>query len=262
MSDMRYLEDVLNAVSMLIEHDSTLIEQREQQDKATSALVNDLTAQLRDYQQREQQIKKAIATSTATETRKAVGDVLNYYHNQLTEGVAGDVQRANEQLKRTASVATIEVENLSRISYEMRDTFDKRLADLNMFADTLSDQNKRLANDAKNTLINVRENAKEGAEQYTTELSDKFSKALSWKIAGILGAICLSILAMTLLLAWLLIPSKAEIQERQAKYDSIASARVAHNVIRNPTDGKYYAIVQKNSCFISPSNNEQYCKFR
>ncbi len=262
MSDMRNLEDVLNAVSMLIEHDSTLIEQREQQDKATAALVNDLTAQLRDYQQREQQIKNAIATSTATETRKAVGDVLNYYHNQLTEGVAGDVQRANEQLKRTANVATVEVENLSRISYEMRDTFDKRLADLHMFADTLSDQNKRLANDAKNTLISVRKEAREGAEQYTTELSDKFSKALSWKIASILSAICLSILAMTLLLAWLLIPSKAEIQERQAKYDSIASAKVAHNVIRNPNDGKYYAIVQKKSCFISPRNNEQYCKFR
>lgn len=262
MSDMRDLEDVLNAVSMLIEHDSTLIEQREQQDKATAALVNNLTAQLRDYQQREQQIKNAIATSTATETRKAVDDILNHYHNQLIEGVAGDVQRANEQLKRTASVATVEVENLSRISYEMRNTFDKRLADLHMFADTLSDQNKRLANDAKNTLINVRKSAKEGAEQYTTELSDKFAKALSWKIAGILSAICLFILAMTLLLAWLLIPSKAEIAERQAKYDSIASARVAHNVIRNPTDGKYYAIVQKNSCFISPRNNEQYCKFR
>lgn len=262
MSDLRNLEDVLNAVSMLIEHDSALIEQREQQDTATAALVNSLTTQLRDYQEREQQIKKTIATSTAIETRKAVGDILNHYHNQLTEGVAGDVQRANEQLKRTASVATVEVENLSRISYEMRDAFDKRLADLHMFADTLSDQNKRLANDAKNTLISVRKNAKEGAEQYTTELSDKFAKALSWKIAGILSAICLSILAMTLLLAWLLIPSKAEIAERQAKYDSIASARVAHNVIRNPTDGKYYAIVQKNSCFISPRNNEQYCKFR
>lgn len=261
MSDMRDLEDVLNAVSMLIEHDSALIEQREQQDTATAALVNDLIAQLRDYQQREQQIKKAIVTSTAIETRKAVGDILNHYYNQLTEGVAGDVQRANEQLKRTASVATVEVENLSRISYEMRDTFDKRLADLHMFADTLSDQNKRLANDAKNTLINVRKNAKEGAEQYTTELSDKFAKALSWKIAGILGAICLFILLMTLFLGWLLIPSKAEIAERQAEYNRLAAAKVAHNVVNNPADNEFYARIKAKSCFIAV-DKETYCKFR
>lgn len=261
MSDIQKIEDVLSAASMLIEHDTALIAQREEQDKATAALVNDLTAQLRDYQQREQQIKNAIVTSTALETRKAVGDILNHYHDQLTEGVAGDVQRANEQLKRTAIIATAEVENLSRISFEMRDTFDKRLADLNMFADTLSDQNKRLANDAKNTLISVRKEAREGAEQYTTELSDKFAKALSWKIASILGAICLFVLAMTLFLGWLLIPSKADIAERQAEYNRLAAAKIAHNVIKNPDDGKYYAIVQKNSCFIG-TNNEQYCKFR
>lgn len=259
MSDMRDLEDVLNAVSMLIEHDSTLIEQREQQDKATAALVNDLTAQLRDYQQREQQIKNTIATSTATETRKAVGDVLNYYHNQLTEGVAGDVQRANEQLKRTASVATVEVENLSRISYEMRDTFDKRLADLNMFADTLSDQNKRLANDAKNTLINVRKEAREGAEQYTKELSDKFAKALSWKIASILGMVCLSIILLTLFMSWMLVPSKTEMAERKDDYQSLEKALVVDNVVRGQ-DG-YYARIKPKSCFTG-TDKYQYCKFR
>ena len=78
MSDIQKIEDVLSAASMLIEHDTALIAQREEQDKATAALVNDITAQLRDYQQREQQIKNAIVTSTALETRKAVGDILNH----------------------------------------------------------------------------------------------------------------------------------------------------------------------------------------
>ena len=261
MSDIQKIEDVLSAASMLIEHDTALIAQREEQDKATAALVNDLTAQLRDYQQREQQIKNAIATSTATATRKAVGDILNHYHDQLTEGVAGDVQRANEQLKRTASIATAEVENLSRISFEMRNTFDKRLADLNMFADTLSDQNKRLANDAKNTLISVRKEAREGAEQYTTELSDKFAKALSWKIASILGAICLFVLLMTLCLGWLLIPSKAEIADRRTEYQSLQKALIAHNVVEVIGQKGYYARIKQNSCF-KGDDNEHYCKFR
>lgn len=259
MADETEVKQLLHALSTLIQHDTDLIEQREQQDKATAALVNDLTAQLRDYQDREQQIKTAIATSTATETRKAVGAILNHYQNQLTEGVAGDVQRVNEQLSHTASVATVEVENLSRISYEMRHTFDKRLADLNMFADTLSDQNKRLANDAKNTLISVRKETRQGAEQYTTELSDKFAKALSWKIASILGAICLFILAMTLFLGWLLIPSKAEIAERKYDYQSLEKALVLDDVVRGK-DG-YYARIKPKSCFTG-TDKHQYCKFR
>ena len=260
MSDIQKIEDVLSAASMLIEHDTALIAQREEQDKATAALVNDLTAQLRDYQQREQQIKNAIATSTATATRKAVGDILNHYHDQLTEGVAGDVQRANEQLKRTASIATAEVENLSRISFEMRNTFDKRLADLNMFADTLSDQNKRLANDAKNTLISVRKEAREGAERYTKELSDEFARSLSWKAAGLVGAICACIFALTLFSVWLLVPSKADIAERQTKYNSLAAAKIAHNVVNGP-DGEFYARVTPNTCFTG-TDKYRYCKFR
>lgn len=261
MSDMRNLEDVLNAVSILIEHDSILIEQREQQDKATAVLVNDLTAQLRDYQERERQIKKAIATSTATETRKAVGDVLNHYHSQLTEGVAGDVQRANAQLENTVDIATGKVKELSKLSSDMKGTFDTNFKRLKVFSDTFEEQNERLAEDVKGTLINVSKEAREGAEQYTTELSGKFAKALSWKIAGILGAVCLSILAITLLLAWLLIPSKPEIAERQAEYNKLAAAKIAHNVVNNPADNEFYARIKAKSCFVA-ADKETYCKFR
>ena len=262
MSDMRNLEDLLNAVSILVEHDSELLEKREQQDKVTAALVKDLTAQLRDYQQREQQIKNAIATGTATETRKAVGEILNHYHDQLTEGVAGDVQQANAQLQNTVTIATTKVKELSNLSAEMKSTFDTNFKRLTLFSETFEEQNNNLANDAKNTLLSVRTQAKKGAEQYTKELSETFAKALSWKIASLLGVICACIIAATLFAIWLIVPSKAEIAERQAEYNKLAAAKIAHNVIKNPRDGKYYAIVQKKSCFISPSNNEQYCKFR
>ena len=188
-----------------------------------------------------------------------MADILNYYHNQLTEGVAGDVQRANAQLENTVVIATGKVKELSKLSSDMKGTFDTNFNRLKVFSETFEEQNNRLAGDIKGTLISVRKEAREGAEQYTTELSDKFAKALSWKIASILGAICLSILAMTLLLAWLLIPSKAEIAERQTKFDSLAAAKVAHNVIKGK-DG-YYAKVKKQSCFLG-SDNEQYCKFR
>lgn len=255
MSDMRNLEDLLNAVSILVEHDSELLEKREQQDKATAALVKDLTAQLRDYQQREQQIKNAIATGTATETRKAVGEILNHYHSQLTEGVAGDVQQANAQLQNTVTIAITKVKELSNLSAEMKSTFDTNFKRLKLFSEIFEDQNKKLAKDVQGTLINVRE----GAEQYTEELSDKFASVLSWKIASLLGVICACILAATLFAVWLVVPSKAEIAERQAEYNKLAAAKIAHNVIKG-SDG-YYARVKPKSCFIG-SDKYQYCKFR
>ena len=261
MADDTEVKQLLSAISVLVEHDTALIAQREKQDKATEALVNSLTAQLKDYQQREHEIKKAIATSTALETRKAVGDVLNYYHSQLTEGVAGEVQRANAQLENTVVIATSKVKELSKLSSDMKGTFDNNFNRLKIFSETFEEQNEKLAGDVKGTLINVRKEAREGAEHYTTELSDKFAKALSWKIASILGVICLSILAATLLLAWLLIPSKAEIAERKAEYNKLAAAKIAHNVIKNPTDNQFYARIKPNSCF-QGTDNYQYCKFR
>lgn len=84
---------------------------------------------------------------------------------------------------------------------------------------------------------------------------------MSWKIAGILGAICLFILLMTLFLGWLLIPSKAEIAERRADYQSLQKARIAHNVVEvNGQDG-YYARIKPKSCFTG-TDKHQYCKFR
>lgn len=269
MSEIPNLEDLLTAIATLTEHNTELLTQREEQyqamaarDTATAKLVNELTAQLIDYQERENKIRSAIATSAGKEVRKEVADVLNYYYDQLTQGVGGHVQQANTQLEKTVGIANTKITQLSKLSTDMKETFDDNFSNLKLFSESFEEQNKSLANDANIALNSVRTQAKKGAEKYTQELSEKFAKALSWKIAGILSAVCLFILLMTLFLGWLLIPSKTEIQERQAKYDSLASARVAHNVIRNPTDGKYYAIVQKNSCFISPRNNEQYCKFR
>ena len=259
MSDETEVKQLLNAVSMLIEHDTALIAQREEQDKATAKLVNDLTAQLKDYQQRENEIKNAIAMGTANETSTAVAAVLNRYHERLTEGVAGHVEKANTALVKTVNAATTNINDLTKLSAAMTKTFDANFKSLSFFSTEFENQNSRLATHAKNTLASVRKEAEEGAEQYTEELSDKFAKALSWKISGILGAICLGILLMTLFLGWLLIPSKAEIAERQSEYNKLAAAKVAHNVVRGQ-DG-YYARIKPKSCFIG-SDKYQYCKFR
>ena len=266
MSETPNLEDLLTAIATLTEHNTALLTQREEQyqamaarDAATAKLVNELTAQLKGYQERENKIKSAIVAGTAKEVRLEVADLLNYYSNQLTQGVGGHVQQANIQLENTIDIAKTQITQLSKLSTEMKGTFDTNFSRLKLFSETFEEQNKNLANDANIALNNVRTQAKKGAEKYTKELSEEFAKSLSWKAAALIGGICACIFALTLFSVWLLVPSKADIAERQTKFDSLAAAKVAHNVIKGE-DG-YYAKVKKQSCFLG-SDNEQYCKFR
>lgn len=266
MSETPNLEDLLAAIATLTEHNTALLERIEEKDQATkdrdaanAKLVNDLIAQLKDYQERENRIRSAIATSTGKEVRKEVADVLNYYYDQLTQGVGGHVQQANIQLEKTVGIANTKITQLSKLSTDMKETFDDNFSSLKLFSENFEEQNKSLANDANVVLNSVRTQAKKGAEKYTKELSEEFAKSLSWKAAALIGGICACIFALTLFSVWLIVPSKAEIADRQAEYNRLAAAKVAHNVIKGK-DG-YYAKVKKQSCFLG-SDNEQYCKFR
>ena len=267
MSEIPNLEDLLTAIATLTEHNTELLTQREEQyqamaarDTATAKLVNELTAQLKDYQERENKIKSAIVAGTAKEVRLEVADLLNYYSNRLTQGVGGHVEKANHHLVQTVNLATTSINDLSLLSSDMKKTFDANFKSLSFFSTEFEEQNRQLANDAKNTLISVRKEAREGAERYTKELSDEFARSLSWKAAGLVGAICACIFALTLFSVWLLVPSKADIAERQTKYNSLAAAKIAHNVVNGP-DGEFYARVTPNTCFTG-TDKYRYCKFR
>ena len=267
MSETPNLEDLLTAIATLTEHNTALLEKIEatdqatkDRDAATAKLVNNLTAQLKDYQERENVIKSAIAIGAAKEVSKEVSAVLNHYHNQLTQGVGGHVEKANHHLVQTVNLATTSINDLSLLSSDMKKTFDANFKSLSFFSTEFEEQNRQLANDAKNTLISVRKEAREGAERYTKELSDEFARLLSWKAAGLVGAICACIFALTLFSVWLLVPSKADIVARQTKYNSLAAAKIAHNVVNGP-DGEFYARVTPNTCFTG-TDKYRYCKFR
>ena len=162
MSEIPNLEDLLTAIATLTDHNTALLTQREEQDKATkdrdaatAKLVNDLTAQLKDYQKRENVIKSAIAIGAAKEVSKEVSAVLNHYHNQLTQGVAGHIEEANTQLVKTVNAATKNTNELTVLSSNMKKTFDANFKSLSFFSTEFEEQNRQLANDAKNTLISV-----------------------------------------------------------------------------------------------------------
>ena len=266
MSEIPNLEDLLTAIATLTEHNTALLTQREEQyqamgarDTATAKLVNELTAQLKDYQERENKIKSAIVAGTAKEVRLEVADLLNYYSNQLTQGVGGHVQQANTQLEKTIGIAKTQIIQLSKLSTEMKGTFDANFKSLSFFSTEFEEQNRQLANDAKNTLISVRKEAREGAERYTKELSDEFARSLSWKASALVGGVCACIFALALLSVWLIVPSKAEMAKRKTDYQSLEKAVVVDNVVKGQ-DG-YYARIKPKSCFIG-TDKYQYCKFR
>ena len=266
MSEIPQLEDLLTAIATLTEHNTALLTQREEQyqamaarDTATAKLVNELTAQLKDYQERENRIRSAIATSAGKEVRKEVADVLNYYYDQLTQGVGGHVQQANRQLEKTVDIANTQITELSKLSTDMKETFDANFSSLKLFSKTFEEQNKKLANDAKNTLISVRKEAREGAERYTKELSDEFARSLSWKASALVGGVCAFIIAITLFSVWLLVPSKVDMAERKDDYQSLEKALVVDNVVKG--DDGYYARIKPKSCFTG-TDKYQYCKFR
>ena len=266
MSETPNLEDLLTAIATLTEHNTALLEKIEatdqatkDRDEATAKLVNNLTAQLNDYQERENVIKSAIAIGAAKEVSKEVSAVLNHYHNQLTQGVGGHVEKANHHLVQTVNLATTSINDLSILSSDMKKTFDANFKSLSFFSTEFEEQNRQLANDAKNTLISVRKEAREGAERYTKELSDEFARSLSWKAAGLVGGVCACIFALALFSVWLIVPSKAEMAKRKADYQRLEKAVVVNNVVKGQ-DG-YYARIKPKSCFIG-TDKYQYCKFR
>ena len=266
MSETPNLEDLLTAIATLTEHNTALLEKIEATDQATkdrdvatAKLVNNLTAQLKDYQERENVIKSAIAIGAAKEVSKEVSAVLNHYHNQLTQGVGGHVEKANHHLVQTVNLATTSINDLSILSSDMKKTFDANFKSLSFFSTEFEEQNRQLANDAKNTLISVRKEAREGAERYTKELSDEFARSLSWKASALVGGVCACIFALALLSVWLIVPSKAEMAKRKTDYQSLEKAVVVDNVVKGQ-DG-YYARIKPKSCFIG-TDKYQYCKFR
>jgi hypothetical protein len=266
MSETPNLEDLLTAIATLTEHNTALLEKIEatdqatkDRDAATANLVNNLTAQLKDYQERENVIKSAIAIGAAKEVSKEVSAVLNHYHNQLTQGVGGHVEKANHHLVQTVNLATTSINDLSILSLDMKKTFDANFKSLSFFSTEFEEQNRQLANDAKNTLISVRKEAREGAERYTKELSDEFARSLSWKASALVGGVCACIFALALLSVWLIVPSKAEMAKRKTDYQSLEKAVVVDNVVKGQ-DG-YYARIKPKSCFIG-TDKYQYCKFR
>lgn len=256
------LEDLLTALATLTEHNQALLEQREQLDTASTAranetadLIKQLTEQLKEYQAKD----KHLTDATLIALQKAINDVFRQnqqdYRNAINKGFTTHIEQATLELQQVSSRISQQLTQLEKDAQRTQREFESRNSSILAYEDSYKTQSDKLKQNVSNTLQAV----SNSTQTHLEALSDEYIKQLTWKTGFMLGGVCLFILLLTFFIAWLFIPSKAEIAERRANYVMLERYDVADNIVKGK-DG-YYADVKRSTCFTAKDGNF-YCKFR
>ncbi|WP_198331062.1 hypothetical protein [Psychrobacter cibarius] len=194
-----------------------------------------LTSLLKTYQNKEVLLQSDFVSAINKEIERVFEANEESYHKRIDEGFTKHVTDASDEfLKKTKllnkDLGKIQT-SVTSVASNLDDTKDK-IAELNVDA-------------SKQMLDNVK-------RQFGRHLIITLSTLVVVVFILSLGAM------------WLFIPSKAEISKRQDGYDSLAKARVAHQVIEKPNG--YYARVDPKDCI--PDEKSSFysksvlCKFK
>ena len=133
-----------------------------------------------------------------------------------------------------------------------------------MYEDTYETQSRKLQESVDSTTTAVIDSTKDRLDDVANDFSYNLVKHLSWKVTAMLGALCICIMLLTFGSTWLLVPSKAEISQRQSQYNALERAQLFNKVIQ--ADDGYYAEVDTTKCrkdFKSKLfSNPTWCKFK
>ena len=176
-----------------------------------------LTSLLKTYQNKETLLQSDFVAAINKEIASVFQANEESYHKRIDEGLTKHITDAGDEfLKKTE---------------QLNKDLGKIQTSVTSVASNLDDTKEKIAK------LNI-----DASKQMLDNVKREFSRHLMITLASLVVVIfILSFGAM-----WLFIPSKAEISERQDSYNSLAKARVAHNVIKKP-DG-YYARVNPDDC--------------
>jgi len=256
------LEDLLSALATLTDHNEALLKQREQLDTASTAranetadLIKQLTAQLKEYQNKD----KHLTDKTLEGIQRAISTVFQQnkkdYHEAINKGFTAHIEQAASELTKVTDSISQQLMQLEKDAKQTQREFEARNTSILAYEDSYKTQSDKLKQNVSNTLQAV----SNSTQTHLEALSDEYIKQLTWKTGFMLGGVCLFILLLTFFIAWLFIPSKAEIADRRTDYEMLERYDIADNVFKGE-DG-YYADVQKSTCFTAKDGNF-YCKFR
>ena len=194
-----------------------------------------LTSLLKTYQNKETLLQSDFVAAINKEIASVFQTNEENYHKRIDEGFTKHINEASGEFLKKTEKLNEDLEKLQTSVTNVSSNLD----------DTKEKINKQ----------NV-----EASKQMLDKVKREFDRRLTITLASLVIVVfVLSAGAM-----WMFIPSKSEISERQDSYNSLAKARVAHNVIKK-SDG-YYARVEPKGC-IRDENSSFYsesvlCKFK
>ena len=197
--------------------------------------AKELTALLKTYQNKETLLQSDFVAAINEEMAIVFQTNEENYHKRIDEGFTKHITDASEEFLKKTKLLN---KDLGKIQTSVTSV-----------ASNLDDTKEKIAK------LNV-----EASEQMLDNVKREFSRHLIITLSSLVIIVfVLSAGAM-----WMFIPSKAEISKRQDSYNSLAKARVAHNVIEKPNG--YYARVDPNNCI--PDEKSSFysksvlCKFK
>lgn len=265
------IEELVLLLHALIEQDQELLADNKAQTQANeeyaqqlSAQVKQLTELLKTYQNKEQVI--------TDNTNEALKNNINLifeknherYHGLIDKGFTTHIDTATKQLSTVATKVEKQFEDLETAAHNSKTEFESRQDFFKLYEDTYDKQGRKLKESVDNTTTAVINSTKDRLDDVANDFSYNLVKHLSWKITAMLGAVCLSIMLLTFGSAWLFVPSKADIDQRQSEYNALDEAQLFNKVIQ--ADDGYYAEVDTTKCrndFKSKFwGSSTWCKFK
>ena len=200
-----------------------------------SEWAKQLTSLLKTYQNKEILLQSDFVAAIHKETERVFMANEDNYHKRIDEGFTKHITDASDEFLKTTTQLNKDLEKIQTSVTSVASNLDgtkDEIAELNIDA--------------------------------SKKMLDKVKQEFGRHLTITLSTLVVVVFILSLGAMWLFIPSKAEINKRQDSYDSLAKARVAHQVIEKPNG--YYARVDPKDC-IEDEKSSFYsksvlCKFK
>ena len=247
------IEELVIALHALIEQQQELLADSQDQGQTNnehvqqiSATIKQLTELLKTYQDKEQ----LIIDNTSQVLKNNINLIFEKnherYHGLIDKGFTTHIDTATKQLSMVATKVEKQFEDLETAAHNSKTEFEGRQSVFKMYEDTYETQSRKMKESVDSTTTAVINSTKDRLDDVANDFSYKLAKDLSWKVTTVFGTVCVLIMLLTFGSAWLFVPSKAEISQRQSQYNALEKAQLFNKVIQ--ADDGYYAEVDTTKC--------------
>ena len=265
------IEELVLTLHALIEQQQELLADSQDQGKANnehvqqiSAMIKQLTGLLKTYQDKEQLIIDNTSQTLKNNINAAFQQNQKAYHALIDQGFTTHIDTATGTLSTVAVKIEKQFDDLETAAHNSKTEFESRQDFFKTYENIYDTQSRKMKESVDSTTTAVINSTKERLDDVANDFSYNLVKHLSWKITAMLGVVCLFIMLLTFGSAWLFIPSKAEISQRESQYNALEKAQLFNKVIQ--ADDGYYAEVDTTKCrkdFKSKFwGSSTWCKFK